>query len=62
MTLPSDKGNHGMSKSDSGRVQSSQAKGGGNMSSGGFASRAQAAGDRNQAAQLSSCAGHSGGQ
>ncbi|RAH86021.1 hypothetical protein BO86DRAFT_406448 [Aspergillus japonicus CBS 114.51] len=35
-----------MSKSDSSRIQSSQAKGGGDMSSGGFAARAQAAGDR----------------
>ncbi|OJJ97560.1 hypothetical protein ASPACDRAFT_123473 [Aspergillus aculeatus ATCC 16872] len=35
-----------MSKSDSSRIQSTQAKGGDDMSSGGFAARAQAAGDR----------------
>ncbi|CAF9904685.1 MAG: hypothetical protein GOMPHAMPRED_002916 [Gomphillus americanus] len=36
-----------MTKSDSSRVQSSQAKGGKDMSSSGFAARAQSAGDRN---------------
>ncbi|KJK86982.1 hypothetical protein H633G_09164 [Metarhizium anisopliae BRIP 53284] len=35
-----------MTKSDSSRIQSSQAKGGNDMSSGGFAARAQSAGDR----------------
>ncbi|KAI1469088.1 uncharacterized protein F4812DRAFT_319074 [Daldinia caldariorum] len=39
-----------MSKSDSSRIQASQARGGGDMSSKGFASRAQAAGDRHQSA------------
>ncbi|KAK5202413.1 hypothetical protein LTR47_011301 [Exophiala xenobiotica] len=38
-----------MSKGDSQRIQSSQAKGGKDMSSSGFASRAQSAGDRNSA-------------
>ncbi|KHN98481.1 Seed maturation protein [Metarhizium album ARSEF 1941] len=37
-----------MTKSDAARVQSSQAKNGGDMSSAGFAARAQAAGDRNE--------------
>ncbi|KAK3388488.1 hypothetical protein B0T20DRAFT_484062 [Sordaria brevicollis] len=37
---------HSMTKSDSSRIQSSQAKRGGNMSSGGFAARAQSAGDK----------------
>ncbi|QSZ31921.1 hypothetical protein DSL72_001490 [Monilinia vaccinii-corymbosi] len=35
-----------MTKEDSSRIQSSQAKGGNDMSSTGFAARAQAAGDR----------------
>ncbi|GKZ79988.1 hypothetical protein AnigIFM56816_004197 [Aspergillus niger] len=34
-------------KSDASRIQSSQARGGKDMSSGGFAARAQAAADRN---------------
>ncbi|OIW24976.1 hypothetical protein CONLIGDRAFT_77103 [Coniochaeta ligniaria NRRL 30616] len=42
---------HEMTKSDSSRVQSSQAKSGGDISSGGFAARAQAAGDRWAASQ-----------
>ncbi|PLB47561.1 hypothetical protein P170DRAFT_437393 [Aspergillus steynii IBT 23096] len=37
---------HHMTQSDASRIQSSQAKGGGDMSSGGFAARAQSAGDR----------------
>ncbi|KAK2616527.1 hypothetical protein QQS21_000570 [Conoideocrella luteorostrata] len=37
-----------MTKEDSQRIQSSQATGGRDMSSGGFAARAQAAGDRSQ--------------
>ncbi|GAM88642.1 hypothetical protein ANO11243_066760 [Dothideomycetidae sp. 11243] len=36
-----------MSQSDASRVQSTQAKSGGDMSSSGFAARAQGAGDRN---------------
>ncbi|PTU24401.1 hypothetical protein P175DRAFT_0553682 [Aspergillus ochraceoroseus IBT 24754] len=36
---------HEMTKSDASRIQSSQAKGAGDMSSQGFAARAQAAGD-----------------
>ncbi|GKZ24991.1 hypothetical protein AbraIFM66951_000465 [Aspergillus brasiliensis] len=36
-----------MNKSDASRIQSSQAQGGKDMSSGGFAARAQAAADRN---------------
>ncbi|KAF7540877.1 hypothetical protein G7054_g1048 [Neopestalotiopsis clavispora] len=39
-----------MTKADSERIQSGQALGGKDMSSGGFAARAQAAGDRNAAA------------
>ncbi|QPG97924.1 hypothetical protein C2857_007039 [Epichloe festucae Fl1] len=38
---------HKMSKADASRIQSGQARNGGDMSSSGFASRAQAAGDRN---------------
>ncbi|KAI1660769.1 hypothetical protein F4813DRAFT_263470 [Daldinia decipiens] len=37
-----------MSKTDASRIQSSQARSGGNMTSGGFAARAQSSGDRNQ--------------
>ncbi|PYI12558.1 hypothetical protein BO78DRAFT_412761 [Aspergillus sclerotiicarbonarius CBS 121057] len=44
--MSSGRPHHDMTKSDSERIQSSQAKSGGDMSSGGFASRAQAAGDR----------------
>ncbi|KAK1459585.1 hypothetical protein CMEL01_02584 [Colletotrichum melonis] len=36
-----------MTKDDASRIQSSQNKGGKDMSSGGFAARAQGAGDRN---------------
>ncbi|KAE9569955.1 hypothetical protein CGMCC3_g13996 [Colletotrichum fructicola] len=36
-----------MSKSDASRIQATQAQGGKDMSSGGFAARAQGAGDRN---------------
>ncbi|KAI4641450.1 uncharacterized protein J4E79_011657 [Alternaria viburni] len=36
-----------MTKEDAGRIQSTQAKSGGDMSSGGFAARAQGAGDKN---------------
>ncbi|USP79665.1 hypothetical protein yc1106_06939 [Curvularia clavata] len=36
-----------MTQSDASRIQSSQALGGKDMSSGGFAARAQSAGDRN---------------
>ncbi|KAK0371835.1 hypothetical protein CLIM01_10804 [Colletotrichum limetticola] len=36
-----------MTKDDASRIQSSQDKGGKDMSSGGFAARAQGAGDRN---------------
>ncbi|KAM5430748.1 hypothetical protein McanMca71_005176 [Microsporum canis] len=36
-----------MTKEDASRIQSSQATGGKDMSSGGFAARAQSAGDRN---------------
>ncbi|KAH8783290.1 hypothetical protein F5883DRAFT_709246 [Diaporthe sp. PMI_573] len=38
---------HPMSQSDASRVQSSQAKGGGDMSSGGFAARAQSGAAKN---------------
>ncbi|KAJ4993145.1 hypothetical protein SVAN01_01497 [Stagonosporopsis vannaccii] len=36
-----------MTSSDASRIQSTQARGGKDMSSGGFAARAQSAGDRN---------------
>ncbi|KAI4943335.1 hypothetical protein J4E91_009534 [Alternaria rosae] len=36
-----------MGQSDASRIQSANAKSGGDMSSGGFAARAQSAGDRN---------------
>ncbi|KAL1792462.1 hypothetical protein ACET3X_008969 [Alternaria dauci] len=42
-----DKASTPMGKSDTSRIQSTQAKSGGDMSSGGFAARAQGAGDRN---------------
>ncbi|KAE8354937.1 hypothetical protein BDV28DRAFT_146641 [Aspergillus coremiiformis] len=47
---------HQMTKEDAERIQSTQARGGQDMSSSGFAARAQAAGDRNAntAAQTSS--------
>ncbi|PYI10958.1 hypothetical protein BO78DRAFT_393488 [Aspergillus sclerotiicarbonarius CBS 121057] len=38
---------HQMSKSDASRIQSTQAQAGKDMSSGGFAARAQSAADRN---------------
>ncbi|EAA29480.1 hypothetical protein GE21DRAFT_5193 [Neurospora crassa] len=50
-----------MTKSDSSRIQSSQAKGGGDMSSGGFAARAQSAGDRWSSSQTSGGSGFSSG-
>ncbi|KAF2793387.1 hypothetical protein K505DRAFT_305920 [Melanomma pulvis-pyrius CBS 109.77] len=37
-----------MTQSDASRIQSSQTRSGGDMSSSGFAARAQSAGDRNQ--------------
>ncbi|KAI1319973.1 hypothetical protein F5Y16DRAFT_390425 [Xylariaceae sp. FL0255] len=40
-------GKNAMTQSDAQRIQSSQVKSGGDMSSGGFAARAQSAGDRN---------------
>ncbi|KAF2852609.1 hypothetical protein T440DRAFT_466738 [Plenodomus tracheiphilus IPT5] len=40
-----------MTGSDAPRIQSSQAKGGKDMSSGGFAARAQSAGDKNAGGQ-----------
>ncbi|KAI4913068.1 uncharacterized protein J4E92_009940 [Alternaria infectoria] len=43
----SSKGSAPMSQSDASRIQSANAKSGGDMSSGGFAARAQGAGDRN---------------
>ncbi|PWY96046.1 hypothetical protein BO94DRAFT_530752 [Aspergillus sclerotioniger CBS 115572] len=39
---------HQMSQSDASRIQSSQAQGGKDMSSGGFAARAQSAADRHE--------------
>jgi hypothetical protein len=50
-----------MSQSDASRIQSSQAKGGGDMSSSGFASRAQSAGDRNANEAAMQGGGHQGG-
>ncbi|KAI4910580.1 hypothetical protein J4E85_011397 [Alternaria conjuncta] len=41
------KGSTPMSQSDASRIQSANAKSGSDMSSGGFAARAQGAGDRN---------------
>ncbi|KAJ5094466.1 hypothetical protein N7456_010327 [Penicillium angulare] len=53
---------HQMSKSDAARIQSGQAKSGGDMSSGGFAARAQGAADRHaHAAQGSQPSNNSGG-
>ncbi|KAI1770108.1 hypothetical protein F4818DRAFT_446560 [Hypoxylon cercidicola] len=43
-------GKHSMSKSDASQIQSSQARNDRDMSSSGFAARAQSAGDRNEAA------------
>ncbi|KAK7894443.1 hypothetical protein LTR67_006204 [Exophiala xenobiotica] len=48
-----------MTKSDAARIQSSQAKSGGDMSSSGFPARAQGAADRNANATASN---NSGGQ
>ncbi|KAK5212296.1 hypothetical protein LTR47_007155 [Exophiala xenobiotica] len=48
-----------MTKSDAARIQSSQAKSGGDMSSSGFPARAQGAADRNANANASN---NSGGQ
>ncbi|KAH7312711.1 hypothetical protein B0I35DRAFT_437571 [Stachybotrys elegans] len=42
-----------MTSQDASRIQSSQAKSGGDMSSGGFAARAQSAGARNENAGYS---------
>ncbi|CAD6568592.1 MAG: hypothetical protein ASARMPREDX12_001587 [Alectoria sarmentosa] len=51
------------SKSDAQRIQSTQATGGKDMSQGGFAARAQSAGDRNaNAAAGGSGSGTGGGQ
>ncbi|KAI0165380.1 hypothetical protein GGR52DRAFT_575472 [Hypoxylon sp. FL1284] len=47
-------GKHSMSKADASHIQSTQATGGGDMSSAGFAARAQSAGDRNESAARSS--------
>ncbi|KAK1253032.1 hypothetical protein MKX08_004219 [Trichoderma sp. CBMAI-0020] len=49
-----------MSKSDSSRIQSTQAQGGKDMSSGGFAARAQSAADRSQNAAASMGSGNTG--
>ncbi|OTA98177.1 hypothetical protein M426DRAFT_17678 [Hypoxylon sp. CI-4A] len=49
-----------MSKSDSSRIQSSQAKGSNDMSPSGFAARAQSAGDRNTAAMSSAAQQNTG--
>ncbi|KXH52982.1 hypothetical protein CSAL01_13584 [Colletotrichum salicis] len=49
-----------VTKDDASRIQSSQAKGGKDMSSGGFAARAQGAGDRNANAGLSGQCGRQG--
>ncbi|KAF8848937.1 hypothetical protein BDZ45DRAFT_753292 [Acephala macrosclerotiorum] len=53
-------GKNDMTKSDSSRIQSSQATNGRDMSSNGFASRAQSAGDRNANANPGSSAGGGG--
>ncbi|KAL2760352.1 hypothetical protein ACRALDRAFT_1073757 [Sodiomyces alcalophilus JCM 7366] len=50
-----------MSKSDSSRIQSSQAKAGGDMTSSGFAARAQGAADRHAAAGQGSAPTSQGG-
>ncbi|KAI1302212.1 hypothetical protein F5Y03DRAFT_396555 [Xylaria venustula] len=49
-----------MKPSDAARIQSSQAKGGGDMSSGGFAARAQSGAAKNENTGYSSY-GHQGG-
>ncbi|KAK1595110.1 uncharacterized protein LY79DRAFT_668305 [Colletotrichum navitas] len=51
-----------MTKSDASRIQSAQAQGGKDMSSGGFAARAQSAGDRNANANAGGGAQQQGGQ
>ncbi|KAK8085730.1 hypothetical protein PG997_007001 [Apiospora hydei] len=68
--MPSGKSGHGgcgggkgspMTPSDASRIQSGQARSGGDMSSGGFAARAQGAGARNENTGYQSY-GHSRGQ
>ncbi|KAK7976822.1 translation initiation factor SUI1 [Apiospora arundinis] len=67
--MPSGKSGHGgggdkgtpMTPSDASRIQGGQARSGGDMSSGGFAARAQSAGDTNQNTGYQSY-GHSQGQ
>ncbi|KAI1846207.1 hypothetical protein JX265_010584 [Neoarthrinium moseri] len=49
--------NHEMSKADSERIQSSQAKSGGDMSQKGFGARAQSASDRNASSAQTQGAG-----
>ncbi|RYP47687.1 hypothetical protein DL769_011294 [Monosporascus sp. CRB-8-3] len=56
--MPGDKK---MTQSDAARIQGAQAKTGGDMSSGGFAARAQAAGDRNAYQQAGGGGAPSGG-
>ncbi|KAK4704230.1 hypothetical protein P7C70_g1986, partial [Phenoliferia sp. Uapishka_3] len=51
-----------MTQSDASRIQSSQAKSGGDMSSSGFAGRAQSAGDRNNASTQAGGGGTDGGE
>ncbi|KAK2058369.1 hypothetical protein LY76DRAFT_646238 [Colletotrichum caudatum] len=53
-----------MTKDDASRIQSTQAQGGKDMSSGGFAARAQGAGDRNANANANAGVGaqQQGGQ
>ncbi|EFQ35195.1 uncharacterized protein GLRG_10339 [Colletotrichum graminicola M1.001] len=53
-----------MTKEDAARIQSAQAQGGKDMSSGGFAARAQSAGDRNANANANAGGGaqQQGGQ
>ncbi|KAK1639979.1 hypothetical protein BDP81DRAFT_392009 [Colletotrichum phormii] len=51
-----------VTKDDASRIQSTQDKGGKDMSSGGFAARAQGAGDRNANAGLGGQGGGRGGQ
>ncbi|RYO90154.1 hypothetical protein DL764_008483 [Monosporascus ibericus] len=56
--MPGDKK---MTQSDASRIQSSQAKSGGDMSGDGFSSRAQSAGDRNANQQAGGGGPPSGG-
>ncbi|KAK1965797.1 hypothetical protein LY78DRAFT_681413 [Colletotrichum sublineola] len=51
-----------MTKEDASRIQSTQAQGGKDMSSGGFAARAQGAADRNANANAGGGAQQQGGQ